>query len=133
MARYVDNSDVVRRGFKAQMTDAMNEVRDEALDSVLWMMMHGYSTPHGKDGHTEIYDTGALYQSIEAKTDAVWGSGLGMTVGNNTGLKVTVSGNTEYASYVHQGTSKLEGRPFITDGIKRIQPTLRKIVEKHMH
>lgn len=130
--KVVDNSDKVMRAMFTQMGDAANEIKETALDSVLWMMLHGYDEPHGEDGHTEIYDTGALYQSIESKVDNVYNSGIGINLNNNVSYRITVSANTEYASYVHQGTSKLHGRPFITDGINRVKPTLKQITEKHM-
>lgn len=128
----VDNREKVMHGLYDQMGDAANEIKETVLDSVLWQMLHGYNEPHGEDGHTEIYDTGRLYESIEAKVDEVYNSGFGMNISNNKSFRITVSTNTEYASYVHQGTSKLHGRPFITDGINRQTYNIEQIVRKHL-
>lgn len=70
-------------------------------------MLYGYHTPHGKDGHTEIVDTGALFDSIEAETKK----------SSMNAYTTNVGSSLKYASYVHDGTSKLQGRPFISDGI----------------
>ena len=130
--KIVDNSSKVLRALNTQMGDAANEIKDTVIDSIMWQMLYGYNEPHGEDGHTEIYDTGALMQSLDAKVDNVFNSGIGINLGNNVSYRVTVSADTEYASYVHQGTSTLHGRPFITDGINRVKPTLEAITKKHL-
>ena len=115
----VDNREKVMHALYSQMKEASEEIKETVLDSVLWQMLHGYNEPHGEDGHTEIYDTGRLYESMNAKVDEVFNSGFGITLSNNKSFRITVSTDTEYASYVHNGTTRLKGRPFITDGINR--------------
>lgn len=132
MATFIDNSSYVLASFKRQMGQAKEEVKTEILDNILWQMFYGYSEPHGEDGHTEIYDTGALYQSIEVNDGGnIFASGPSATVGSYNWV-VEASANTEYASYVHQGTYKLHGRPFITDGFNRATPNVKAIIAKHM-
>ena len=131
MATFVDNSKYVLDAFARQMGQAKVEIKDVVLDSILDQMMTGYKEPHGEDGHTEIYDTGALYGSVKVEDGGTtFGSGLGASVGSY-GWTLTASANTEYASYVHQGTYKLNGRPFITDGVQRVQYTIKQIIQKH--
>ncbi len=128
ITKFVDNTAAVTRAMSTQLAAAAEDIKDKALDSVLWMMLYGYNEPHGEDGHTEIYDTGALYRSIEAKVDTKKVVGLGV----QDRFDVIVSANTEYASYVHQGTYKLHGRPFITDGINRITHDIETTIKKHL-
>ena len=81
----------------------------EAHASVQYMMLHGYSDPHpnraGGGFHTEIYDTGALFRDLraEVKEDS-------FHIGNTL----------HYATYVHNGTYKLAGRAYITDGVTQV-------------
>lgn len=126
--KIIDNTSKVRGALASQLAAAAEDVKDIALDNVLWQMMYGYHEPHGADGHTEIYDTGALYQSIEA--DVGTSKFVGLGVGDR--FTVEVSAGTEYASYVHNGTYKLNGRPFITDGINRSIPEINGAIKKHL-
>lgn len=43
---------------------------------------------------------------------------------------VIIGSNVEYASYVHNGTSKREGRPFLREGIERTKDKMKEQVEK---
>lgn len=42
---------------------------------------------------------------------------------------VIVGTNVEYAEFVHNGTSRMEGRPFITEGINKTKDKMQRIVE----
>lgn len=128
ITKFVDRTSGAKWAMTSQLRAAAEDIKDEVLDNVLWMMMYGYHEPHGKDGHTEIYDTGALYRSIEAKVDTKKIVGFGV----EDRFDITVSANTEYASYVHQGTYKLHGRPFITDGINRSMYNIKSILKKRL-
>lgn len=120
----VNNTKIAMNQFGRGMRQAAQEVKDEVLDSIEWQMMYGYSEPHGDDGHTEIYQTGALLGSVEVDKSVEFGG--------TYGWRIKASANTYYASYVHNGTYKLNGRPFITDGVKRCVPTINSIIQKHM-
>jgi homoserine acetyltransferase len=78
-------------------------------------MLYGYHDVHGNPPHTEIVDTGRLFDSIEAEVNVI-----------NANVYQTVVGtDVPYAEYVHDGTYKLKGRPFITDGINESKDCLR--------
>lgn len=87
----------------------MQAMAIEAEASVRFMMLHGYNDPHpnrkGGGFHTEIYDTGALFNDVRAEID---------------GDDVHIGNTLYYAQYVHDGTHKLRGRPYITDGITTV-------------
>lgn len=102
---------------------AMEEMEKESIEWVQDQILYGYHEPHGKDGHTEIYDTGYLAeQSLqsEAKRDS-----------QNT-YTVSVGSTAPYAVYVHNGTHKLKGRPFLTDALEKNQDKMTAIYVKHL-
>lgn len=95
---------------------AMQEVGQIGVEGVQYQMLYGYHTPHGEDGHTEIVDTGRTFDSITTETEQV----------SPTRVETVVGTNVPYAIYVHDGTYKLEARPFVRDGIMSNE-TLGKI------
>lgn len=126
MGVVVVNNTLIAMSQFGRATKAMSQQVDDALiDSIQWQMLYGYHEPHGPDGHTEIYQTGDLMGSVETEKHYEFGSQFGW--------RITASANTYYASYVHNGTYKLNGRPFITDGVKRCIPEINGIIEKNMH
>ena len=43
---------------------------------------------------------------------------------------VIIGTNVDYASYVHNGTSRRDGRPFITEGINKTKDKMQEQVER---
>lgn len=84
-------------------------------------------------------DTGRLRASISFITPTDKGGGevgtpngkpqdkLSGSAEKNT---VVVGSNVEYAEYVHNGTSKMEGRPFLREGIDKTKDQMQEQVEK---
>lgn len=103
--KFVDNSDFVLRQVASNATEAMEKVGELMVEAVQGKILYGYSDMHGDPPHTEIVETGALFDSIEASAGRA---------SQNT-FAVSVGTNIPYAGYVHDGTSKLKGRAFITD------------------
>lgn len=104
---FKDHTDVVMRKLAGSLKSAADDVADVAVEAIQSKMLYGYNDYHGNPPHTEIVDTGALFDSVSAEVSRV--SGNAFTVQAGAG--------TSYARYVHEGTSKLKGRPFITDGL----------------
>lgn len=119
MAAFIDNSELFIKAMGRGLGNAGERVKEVARDSVQEQMLYGYHTPHGEDGHTEILDTGALFESITAEAKRA----------SQNLVTVSVTAGTDYAVYVHQGTSKLEGRPFITDGVSKAMPQIKSAIE----
>ncbi len=88
---------------------AMEKCGQVAIEAVQEQMLYGYGTPHGPDGHTEIVDTGRLFDSIQAEA---------VNVSQNL-VSVDVGTDVPYAGYVHDGTWKLEARPFMRDALMK--------------
>lgn len=109
MARFVikDHTDLILSQLASNAMTAMEEAAKVAVEAVQEQMLYGYGTPHGPDGHTEIVDTGALFDSI---------TGTAERKSQNL-VTAEVGTDVSYAEYVYNGTHKLEGRPFIRDAL----------------
>lgn len=94
----------------------------------------------GKYDIDPAVDTGRLRASISFITptekgdsgqpkpaNAQAGDELTGTAEKNT---VVVGSNVEYAEYVHNGTSKMAGRPFLREGIDRTKADMERQAEK---
>lgn len=109
--------------------DAMDEMVGDGVDDspiIEWVqnqMLYGYHDPHGKDGHTEIYDTGFMSEKslrASAKRDS-----------QNT-YTISAGSTAPYAGYVHNGTHKLKARPFLVDALEKNNDKAKAIYEKHL-
>lgn len=124
--RFEDHSTEVLRRVRGNLKNAAVDVGDIARDAVQMKMLYGYNDVHGNPPHTEIVDTGRLFDSIEGQVKAV----------NANVYQTSVGTDVPYAEYVHEGTSRLKGRPFITDGIldsrDEIQTAIREALRRGM-
>ena len=105
--RFVDNSDVILRLVASNSQAAMKAVSEMLVEAVEEKILYGYRDVHGNPPHTEIVDTGRLFDSIDADVSR----------DSQNAFTVSVGANTPYAVYVHEGTYKLKGRAFITDAV----------------
>lgn len=125
--RFQDHSTEVLRRVQGNLKKAAIDVGDIARDAVQEKMLWGYHDVHGNPPHTEIVDTGRLFDSIEGQVKAV----------NANVYQTSVGTDVPYAEYVHEGTYKLKGRPFITDGImesrEEIQSAIREALRRGMN
>lgn len=120
---FVDNSAAVLRRMASATDRAARETEDVLVEAVQEKILYGYHEPHGEDGHTEIVDTGRLFDSIDAEVKRV--------SQNTVDIRVGATGDTPYAVYVHNGTRKLKGRPFIRDGVEASQDKIRETMEQN--
>lgn len=119
---FKDYSTNVLRRVRGNLRDAAADVADIARDAVQMKMLYGYNDFHGSPPHTEIVDTGRLFDSIEGQVNTI-----------NANMYQTVVGtDVPYAKYVHDGTYKLKGRPFITDGINESKDEIENAIRKAM-
>lgn len=115
---FKDNSDFILRRMGDNIRDAADSVGEIAVEAVQNQILYGYKEPHGNPPHTEIVDTGRLFDSVSANVANV----------SSNAFTVEVGAGTHYAKYVHDGTSKLNGRPFITDGLLKARPDIKKLL-----
>lgn len=117
---FQSNADIVLDKFSDATEEAVENAKEIAVESVQYQMLYGYKDRHGKDGHTEIVDTGALFDSLK-----------GMIVrASQNAYTISVGSPLKYAKFVHNGTSKLKARPFIRDGIMRKRKEIKEEMEK---
>lgn len=116
---------------------------DKAIENALYAMgikaVEGsVDAISGKYGIPKAVDTGRLRASIsfitptdsggsgETNTNSKAGDKLTGTAEKNS---VVVGSNVEYAEPVHNGTSRMEGRPFLRVGIEQTKGEMEKQVE----
>lgn len=119
---FKDNTELVLNALASATKEGAQKMADCAVDSVQYQILYGYKDPHGKDGHTEIVDTGALFDSIKGDVKRQ----------SQNLYTITVGTDREYAVYVHNGTRYLKARRFITDGINRARGDMEDILRDEM-
>ena len=119
---FKDNTELVLNALASATKEGAQKMADCAVDSVQYQILYGYKDPHGKDGHTEIVDTGALFDSIKGDVKRQ----------SQNLYTITVGTDRPYAVYVHNGTRYLKARRFITDGINRARGDMEDILWDEM-
>jgi HK97 gp10 family phage protein len=117
-AKFIDNSAVVLRRIGTNSEQAMKDAAELLVEAVQEKILYGYKDVHGTPPHTEIVDTGRLFDSIGAEVRR----------DSQNAYSTMVGANTTYARYVHDGTSKLKGRPFVRDGVMDSQKSLQRLL-----
>ena len=119
---FKDNTELVLNALHSATKEGAQKMADCAVDSVQYQILYGYKDPHGEDGHTEIVDTGALFDSIKGDVKRQ----------SQNLYTITVGTDRPYAVYVHNGTRYLKARRFITDGINRARGDMEDILRDEM-
>lgn len=119
---FKDNTELVLNALASATKEGAQKMADTAVESVQYQILYGYKDPHGKDGHTEIVDTGALFDSIKGDVQRQ----------SQNLYTITVGTDRKYAVYVHNGTRYLKARRFITDGINRARGDMEDILRDEM-
>lgn len=120
--KFKSEVNIVRSKVTDALESASNELKEKSIEWVQEKMLYGYSDPHGPDGHTEIVDTGATFESVDADTQR----------NSQDSYTVKAGVQTDYAVYVHNGTRKLKGRPFLRDAMMEHVSDIETIMKKHM-
>lgn len=123
----VSHIDAVFKQLDENAKRCMPQIAQAAVESVQEQMLYGYHTPHGPDGHTEIVDTGALFDSITADVQQASQNAYSVNVGVPAGTPPAA-----YVGYVHDGTYKLQGRPFLRDGVYSSAEKQEEIYQKEL-
>ena len=135
-----DNSAQVLSQLDANKKAALLALGTKAVGLIVEQMETGYHTPHknrphgkkyinafgqklkndafvGSDGgtHTAIRDTGELMRDVSYEVERS---------GKDT---VDVGNSLEYGIFIHEGTSRLESRPYIRDALNNGADALEKV------
>ena len=119
---FKDNTELILNALASATAEGAQKMADTAVESVQYQILYGYKDPHGEDGHTEIVDTGALFDSIKGDVQRQ----------SQNLYTITVGTDRDYAVYVHNGTRYLKARRFITDGINRARGDMEDILRDEM-
>lgn len=114
-----DYSTIVLRRLRGNIKDAAEKIAEIGVEAVQEKMLWGYNDPHGDDGHTEIVDTGRLFDSITGSVNRI----------SDSMYQAVVSTDVPYAGYVHDGTYKLKGRPYMVDGFAAAKPKIEEAIK----
>lgn len=142
---FIDNTQEVLAQLNANKSAALQAIGIKAVGLIVEQMETGYhiphkNRPHGKkyinvfgqrlknddfvdsDGgtHTAIRDTGDLMRDVA------------YAVENSKVDTVDVGNSLEYAPHVHEGTSRMVGRPYIVDAITKGADALEKVTAAYL-
>lgn len=95
--KMTDNSEAVLRQLEANKKKALAAMGQTCVEIVQNQMQHGYRKP--------IRKTGTLIRDVQ------------MAVENSGPDGVDVGNTVKYSIYVHEGTSKMKGRPYMKDSL----------------
>lgn len=110
MVKFNDNSEKAMAMLQANARAALAAMGEEAVGATVKQMQSGYGKP--------IRQTGNLMGSIaHAKSGD---------------MTEDVGTNVEYATFVHEGTSRMAGRPYLKDGITGAKNRLQKVAEVYL-
>ena len=101
-----DNSRVVIRTMDGNKKVALTAMATAAQGLILRQMQSGYGKP--------IRRTGDLMRDLSYDVD---------------GDVAHVGSTLNYSTFVHEGTSRMQGRPYISDGLSGEGDTLREAAE----
>ena len=110
---FIDNSKEVLKQMNDNADRALNAVGIKAVNLILWQMRQGYGRP--------IRQTGDLQRDVSF---AVHPDEKAVDVGNTL----------EYAPFVHDGTRKMQARPYISDALtsRENQRTVMRVYEQYL-
>lgn len=109
--RMTDNSNLVLNQMGGNVEAALDAMGTAAVGMIVRQMQDGYGKP--------IRQTGDLMRDVQYETIA--------------GKQVTRVGSTlDYAPFVHDGTSRMPGRPYITDGLSGKSEKLGQAAAPHL-
>ena len=110
---FEDNSDKVMAQMDGNVPAALHAMGIKAINLILRQMRQGYGKP--------IRITGDLQRDLNYQVD-------------ESEQTVTVGNSLKYAPYVHEGTSRMAGRPYIRDGLTGPSHAaqLQKVAEEYL-
>ena len=111
--KLTDNSDKVITQITGNVERALDAMGTKAVNLILWQMRQGYGKP--------IRQTGDLQRDVNYEVNA-------------DAQTVTVGNSLEYAPYVHDGTYKMQARPYIQDALtgENHANQLQKVAEAYL-
>lgn len=108
---FKDNSKAVFAQLEQNSKAALKAMGIAAINAVGKQMQNGYGKP--------IRKTGALMRDVRVEE-------------SDAGDHIRIGNTLEYAVHIHEGTSKIKGRPYIKDGITAKIERIRKVAAQEL-
>lgn len=128
-----DNSKEIREALKKATSQCLYAMGTKAVEGAVTSISGGYTSSN------QAVDTGRLRASISFVTANGQFGDSGETSANSQAGdelsgkapkdSVIVGSNVNYASYVHTGTSRMNGRPFLREGIDQTKLEMQELVK----
>jgi HK97 gp10 family phage protein len=106
---FTDNSGKVKDQMAGNVKAALAAMGIEAVGLINQQMQSGYGSP--------IRQTGDLMRDVNSEVD---------------GDRVNVGNSISYSTFVHEGTSRMGGRPYIKDAIMNGKDRLKQVAENEL-
>lgn len=125
-----DNTQALKDSLFRELKGAVNRL-DEQMPSDVQDQIRGQNYKihnhirSGRPADKSIYDLGKLYRSIQGVNNIMRGD----TAAPGGVFEAIVGTDVEYASYVHEGTSRIEPRPFLEDALNDHKEEYNQIIE----
>lgn len=100
-----------------ELARKFDQAGDQFLDIKIKLLKRMTITAEGNAKRVTPVLTGTLRRSITHRVES-------------TGSHGVIGTNVEYARYVHDGTSRMQARPFLRQGIESSQPQFDAFIEK---
>lgn len=140
-----DHSEAVLAQMDANVERALTAMGIKAVGLIVKQMESGYTTPHKNRAHGKKHFTilgirlrnvfyrpsdGGTHTAIRETGDLM--RDVFYEVGNSGAGTVDVGNSLEYGVYIHEGTSKLESRPYIRDALINGAEKLQQVAAAYL-
>lgn len=124
-----DNSEAVLAQMDANVERALTAMGIKAVGLIVKQMESGYTTPHKNRAHGTTSD-GGTHTAIRETGDLM--RDVSYEVGNSGAGTVDVGNSLEYGVFIHEGTSRLESRPYIRDALTNGSEELQRVASAYL-
>ncbi len=113
----------------ANVERALTAMGIKAVGLIVKQMESGYTTPHKNRAHGTTSD-GGTHTAIRETGDLM--RDVSYEVGNSGAGTVDVGNSLEYGVFIHEGTSRLESRPYIRDALTNGSEELQRVASAYL-
>ena len=124
-----DHAEAVLTQMDANVERALTAMGIKAVGLIVRQMESGYTTPHKNRTHGTTSDVGT-HTAIRETGDLM--RDVSYEVGNSGAGTVDVGNSLEYGVFIHEGTSRLESRPYIRDALTNGAEELQRVASAYL-
>lgn len=124
-----DHAEAVLTQMDANVERALTAMGIKAVGLIVRQMESGYTTPHKNRAHGTTSD-GGTHTAIRETGDLM--RDVSYEVGNSGAGTVDVGNSLEYGVFIHEGTSRLESRPYIRDALTNGSEELQRVASAYL-